>query len=146
MEEEQTARDYNYEKLITFDPQAEPGKQWVLVLGTNRRPYRFTTERLVETTREARLRLNYLEELVLSLTAELAKVKEKERSLREDLTQFSTFEQICNSGMLRNFKIDSESDFAKVILSLLQQTMELQISHLDGTKADRDHLREEGHQ
>lgn len=74
--------------------------------------------------------LNELEELTASQAAELSNVKEQLRSLREDLSQFSTFEQICNSGMLRNFKIDSESEFAQTILKLLQSTMELQIHHL----------------
>jgi Asp-tRNA(Asn)/Glu-tRNA(Gln) amidotransferase C subunit len=74
--------------------------------------------------------LNELEDTLASQATELSNVKEQLRSLREDLSQFSTFEQICNSGMLRNFKIDSESEFAKVILKLLQQTMELQINHL----------------
>jgi len=74
--------------------------------------------------------LNTLEEARAYLKAELQEVEETCKSLREDLSNFSTFEQICNSGMLRNFKIDSESEFAKVILSLLQRTMELQIDHL----------------
>jgi len=80
--------------------------------------------------------LNNLEEQKHALITDLLKVKETQRSLQEDLRNFSTFEQICNSGMLRNFKIDSESPFAQVILSLLQQTMELQISHLQSRRQD----------
>jgi len=76
--------------------------------------------------------LNTYEETIALLEAELTSVHETARSLREDLVNFSTFEQICNSGMLRNFKIDSESEFAQTILNLLQQTMELQINHLNG--------------
>lgn len=76
------------------------------------------------------------------LEAELLEEKKVCKSLREDLSNFSTFEQICNSGMLRNFKIDSESPFAQVILRLLQRTMELQISHLEApdpeTELDQD--------
>lgn len=75
--------------------------------------------------------LNDLEETTANQRAKLQEVEEKLKSLSEDLKSFSTFEQICNSGMLRNFKIDSESDFARTILNLLQQTMELQISHLN---------------
>jgi len=74
--------------------------------------------------------LNNLEATIAQQRAEMLEVTEQLKSLRQDLTSFSTFEQICNSGMLRNFKIDSESDFARTILSLLQRTMELQISHL----------------
>jgi hypothetical protein len=80
-------------------------------------------------------RLNELEETTVSLSAKLAEEQALRKSLQEDLQQFSVFEQICNSGMLRNFKIDSESDFAQVILKLLQQTMELQVSHLTQRKA-----------
>jgi hypothetical protein len=74
--------------------------------------------------------LNEHEATIAQQRAEMLKVEEQLKSLQEDLKSFSTFEQICNSGMLRNFKIDSESDFAQTILSLLQRTMELQISHL----------------
>jgi hypothetical protein len=77
--------------------------------------------------------LNELEETTASQATELSNVKEQLRSLREDLSQFSTFEQICNSGMLRNFKIDADSEFAQTILKLLQSTMELQINHLKGS-------------
>jgi hypothetical protein len=77
--------------------------------------------------------LNDFDEARADLEQKLHDVQEDNRSLREDLKIFSTFEQICNSGMLRNFKIDSSSDFAQVILRLLQRTMELQISHLGGT-------------
>jgi len=76
--------------------------------------------------------LNTYEATIARLETELTSVHETARSLREDLVNFSTFEQICNSGMLRNFKIDSESEFAQTILNLLQQTMELQINHLNG--------------
>lgn len=94
----------------------------------------YTTDARAE--QESRLRqtsdlLNVLEVTVTALAAELSQVQELMRSLREDLHNFSTFEQICNSGMLRNFKIDSESEFAQTILSLLQRTMELQIHHLE---------------
>jgi hypothetical protein len=74
--------------------------------------------------------LNELEASKANLEAKLTEVLKVNESLRQDLSNFSTFEQICNSGMLRNFKIDSESPFAQTILSLLQRTMELQISHL----------------
>jgi uncharacterized coiled-coil protein SlyX len=74
--------------------------------------------------------LNEREATIAQLRAEMLEVTKELGSLRQDLTSFSTFEQICNSGMLRNFKIDSESEFAKTILNLLQRTMELQISHL----------------
>jgi len=74
--------------------------------------------------------LNEQEATIARLSQELSEVLKDCKSLREDLSSFSTFEQICNSGMLRNFKIDSESPFAQTILSLLQRTMELQISHL----------------
>jgi len=75
--------------------------------------------------------LNDRERTIAQLEADLTEVTKTCKSLREDLSNFSTFEQICNSGMLRNFKIDSESDFAQTILQLLQRTMELQISHLE---------------
>jgi hypothetical protein len=74
--------------------------------------------------------LNDQEATIAHLRAELLASEQQRRSLLEDLSQYSTFEQICNSGMLRNLKIDSESPFAQTILSLLQKTMELQISHL----------------
>jgi chromosome segregation ATPase len=74
--------------------------------------------------------LNDLEAELAQRNADLQEACETIKSLRQDLNNFSTFEQICNSGMLRNFKIDSESPFAQTILSLLQRTMELQISHL----------------
>ena len=74
--------------------------------------------------------VNELEEAKHNLETELLKERELRISLQEDVRQFNTFEQICNSGMLRNFKIDSEGDFGRTILGLLQKTMELQIDHL----------------
>jgi chromosome segregation ATPase len=93
-------------------------------------PSRTTLEEHVEHLEELAETLNDLEASKAQLEADLTDVLETCKSLREDLSNFSTFEQICNSGMLRNFKIDSESPFAQVILRLLQQTMELQLSHL----------------
>ena len=84
--------------------------------------------------------VNDLEESEAKLEAELQEVKEQMRSLRQDLHSFSTFEQICNSGMLRNFKIDTESEFAQTILGLLQKTMELQIHHLSEVANQGNHL------
>jgi len=81
--------------------------------------------------------LNDQEATIARLRAEMSEVTKELGSLREDLKSFSTFEQICNSGMLRNFKIDSESPFAQTILNLLQRTMELQISHLDSAQPPR---------
>lgn len=81
--------------------------------------------------------LNSLEVSKTRLEAELSEAQKTLKSLREDLSSFSTFEQICNSGMLRNFKIDSESEFAQTILRLLQRTMELQISLLDPSATPR---------
>jgi hypothetical protein len=80
--------------------------------------------------------LNELEATKHRLEAELQEEKKLRISLQEDVRQFNTFEQICNSGMLRNFKIDPEGDFGLTILSLLQRTMELQIQHL-GKTVDR---------
>lgn len=77
-------------------------------------------------------RLSKLEESKANLERQVQEDKEELASLREEVKLFSTFEQICNSGMLRNFKIDPEGDFAQVILGLLQRTMELQINHLAG--------------
>jgi hypothetical protein len=77
-----------------------------------------------------------LEESRAKLEAELQEVKNQVKSLQQDLISFSTFEQICNSGMLRNFKIDPESEFAQTILELLKQTMELQIGHLQATPGE----------
>lgn len=74
--------------------------------------------------------LNDQEATIAHLRGELLESEKLRKSLSEDLSQYSTFEQICNSGMLRNLKIDSESPFAQTILSLLQRTMELQIAHL----------------
>jgi len=87
-------------------------------------------KRQEETLSKVPTLLNELEESKAQLEAELQRTCEIAESLRKDLVHFSTFEQICNSGMLRNFKIDSESDFAQTILKLLQQTMELQIQLL----------------
>jgi hypothetical protein len=81
--------------------------------------------------------LNSLEKTKAQLEADLTEAQKTLRSLQEDLSSFSTFEQVCNSGMLRNFKIDSESQFAQTILSLLQRVMELQISLLDPKTTER---------
>lgn len=108
------------------DPEAPGDSPWRV----KRLPLRSSIEEWDKSLERVAHQLNELEAQKHDLIAELLKVRETERSLREDLTNFSTFEQICNSGMLRNFKIDAESPFAQVILSLLQQTMELQLSHL----------------
>ena len=84
--------------------------------------------------------VNELEARNTAIEVELTEVKEQMRSLRQDLHSFSTFEQICNSGMLRNFKIDAESEFAQTILGLLQKTMELQIHHLSEVANQGNHL------
>jgi len=83
-----------------------------------------------ETFRTTAAYLNELEAAKRNLEAALQEERKLRASLQEDVRQFNTFEQICNSGMLRNFKIDPEGDFGQTILSLLQRTMELQISHL----------------
>lgn len=103
----------------------------------------WTLNEVEDDLQEVRDRLNYLEAKVADLEPRIAKEVEHRRSLQEDLLKFSTFEQICNSGMLRNFKIDSDSDFAQVILELLQQTMELQIGHLQQRIPRKDTSREE---
>jgi hypothetical protein len=77
----------------------------------------------------------YLETKVATQETQMREDRAELASLREEVKLFSTFEQICNSGMLRNFKIDPEGDFAQVILGLLQRTMELQINHLAGPAA-----------
>jgi len=98
-----------------------------------------------ENARVIAAKLNSLEEEVARLESRLVEEQKLRMSLQEDVRQFSTFEQICNSGMLRNFKIDQESDFAQTILNLLKRTMELQIGHLQPTTAKErrqgDHLR-----
>ena len=106
---------------------------------------RTAKEQAGENARSVANSLNDLEEEVARLRSRLVEEQKLRMSLQEDVRQFSTFEQICNSGMLRNFKIDSESDFAQTILSLLERTMELQIGHLQPTTAGEgrqgDHLR-----
>jgi len=77
--------------------------------------------------------LNELEDSKRILEAELSKEKKLRKSLQEDLRQFSTFEQICNSGILRNFKIDAEGTTGQTILRMMLRTMELQLSHLGDT-------------
>jgi len=89
-------------------------------------------EKTQENLNEVAKRLTYLEESKANLERQVQEDKEELASLREEVKLFSTFEQICNSGMLRNFKIDPDSGFAQVILGLLQRTMELQIDHLAG--------------
>jgi len=78
--------------------------------------------------------LNLQAARIESLGEELSEAKKLIKSLSEDLTQFSAFEQICNSGLLRNLKVDGESDFAQTLLGLLQSTLELQVSHLKARK------------
>jgi hypothetical protein len=86
---------------------------------------------------EIALKVTTLEQRNASLEEQLREDRAELTSLREEVKLFSTFEQVCNSGMLRNFKIDPEGDFAKVILGLLQRTMELQITHLTGPQDRR---------
>jgi chromosome segregation ATPase len=116
-------------------PDPESKTHWKL----GQMPLRSSTEDYRHHMEQTRSALNDLEATKARLEVELSEVTKTVRSLQEDLNNFSTFEQICNSGMLRNFKIDSESEFAQVILKLLQRTMELQISHLQQKVEDPDH-------
>lgn len=116
----------NLRKVIRSEDPDRP----TVLYRVGRFPLRVSTQEYDEHMEELVSLLNGLETAKAQLEAELTEVQETCKSLREDLSNFSTFEQICNSGMLRNFKIDSESPFAQVILRLLQQTMELQLSHL----------------
>jgi len=124
---------------MTSNTEMEPGIGWVLRQGpdgwlvgwsesTNAPQEKYIRNQL----QEAANRMNYLENSKDKLERQVQEDKEELASLREEVKLFSTFEQICNSGMLRNFKIDPEGDFAQVILGLLQRTMELQINHLAG--------------
>jgi len=117
--------DEKNDRWILFkDPSSEASPEWVVAW----RPW--TDARVRESLTETAQHLTSLEEHAANLERQLSEERILRKSLQEDLRQFSTFEQICNSGMLRNFKIDSESDFAQTILGYLQQTMELQINHL----------------
>lgn len=120
-------------------PDLAPGDFWKM----NQMPLRTSLDDYRHHMEQTRNSLNDLEASKARLEAELTEVTKTVRSLREDLNNFSTFEQICNSGMLRNFKIDSESEFAQVILKLLQRTMELQITHLQQDHPEPDTVREE---
>lgn len=116
----------NVQPEFIWKPPTESGRpRWKRSTGRNVswQEYRDHLDEICDT-------LNFLEEDKARLVTELQESRESLSSLRQELQHFSTFEQICNSGMLRNFKIDSESDFAQTILKLLQQTMELQISLL----------------
>lgn len=115
-----------FESVWTITPQ-----QGVWKVGrseSNHRPQEQTLENLNEIAQ----RITKLEASKANLESQLQEDRAELTSLREEVKLFSTFEQICNSGMLRNFKIDPEGDFAQVILGLLQRTMELQINHLTG--------------
>lgn len=120
-----------------------PGRGWILskdYTGSYKVVYQDTTSKRTEESVQEQLRavakhLNELEIRAHNQAVELQEGREKLASLLEEVKLFSTFEQICNSGMLRNFKIDPESDFAQVILGLLQRTMELQIDTLVGERS-----------
>ena len=117
--------DEKNDRWILFKaPESEGNPVWVVAWRS------WTDERVRESLTETAQHLTNLEAHAATLEEQLAEERKLRKSLQEDLRQFSTFEQICNSGMLRNFKIDSESDFAQTILGYLQQTMELQINHL----------------
>jgi hypothetical protein len=89
--------------------------------------------------REVASLLNLQNAKIESQAEELSEAKKLIKSLSEDLTQFSAFEQICNSGLLRNLKVDGESDFAQTLLGLLQSTLELQVSHLKAKQRPDKH-------
>ena len=124
--------------MITKSPSSAAGG-W----RAHREASKAASQQAGENARDIAAKLNSLEEEVARLESRLVEEQKLRMSLQEDVRQFSTFEQICNSGMLRNFKIDQESDFAQTILSLLKQTMELQIEHLQPTTAKEQ--RQGGH-
>lgn len=88
---------------------------------------------LADVKDQISLLLNDLEDRIRTLEASLTKEEEHRKSLQQDLRQFSTFEQICNSGLLRNFKLEAEGEIGQAILGMMLRTMELQLGHLQKT-------------
>jgi len=100
-------------------------------------------ERLQGQLKKMNKEIQSLKNQLQSKDRKLLEKVELVASLREEATQVSLFEQICNSGMLRNFKIDSESPFAQRILQFLETTMELQVRTLSRVESPRKDPEEE---